>query len=48
VRVATQTPTMQGSAVPKFCATSHVGAAVTDQTSSKYIVWFFPKADTGG
>jgi len=37
-----------GSAVPKFAVLAHTGAAVSEKFASNSILWFYPKADTGG
>ena len=37
-----------GSAVPAFSVKNHLGETVTESTSKKYVLWMYPKADTGG
>lgn len=38
-----------GAKVPSFSVLSHTGETVTETTAGKeYLLWFYPKADTGG
>jgi len=39
-----------GSSAPKFSATAHTGATVSldDFAGKKVILWFYPRASTGG
>jgi len=39
-----------GSPAPSFCLTDHTGATVRseDLTGQRYLLWFYPKADTPG
>jgi hypothetical protein len=39
-----------GKAAPAWAATAHTGDTVTGSglAGQKYLIWFYPKADTGG
>lgn len=37
-----------GAAAPEFAVTSHKGERVSSDSLSKYLLWFYPKADTSG